>query len=90
MGLVQMGSEEFSFFSFFFTFFRFSSLFSYSRRGQGGTTVIYCKNAEFHSDPSAPTLCKSSRENEIFKRATHQGLCLWRSLKVKIEFFKRD
>ena len=27
-----------------------------SLSGQGETTAIYCKNGEFHSDPSAPTL----------------------------------
>ena len=32
-------------------FVRISSLFSYSHRGQGQTTAIYCKNGEFHSDP---------------------------------------
>ena len=44
-------------FFFFVLFFRFSSLFfiffvfSYSPRGQGQTTAIFCKNGEFHSDP---------------------------------------
>ena len=38
MGLVQMGSEEFS--SFFFAFLT-----------KGQTTAMYCKNGEFHPDP---------------------------------------
>ena len=57
MGLVQMGSEWFSpfftrFSPFLFAFFPFFfAFFSASPKGQGQTTVIYCKNGEFHSDP---------------------------------------
>ena len=50
-----MGSEEFS----PFAFLRFSSLFFIFHRfslilleDKGKTTAIYCKNGEFHSDPS--------------------------------------
>ena len=55
-----MGSGEFSpFLPFFSVFLRFLfvlfvfffSLLSYSPRGKGQTTAIYCKNGEFHSDP---------------------------------------
>ena len=63
MGLVQMGSEEFSpvfvflcfffaFLRFFFAFFPFFFAVCDYPRGQGQTTAIYCKNGEeFHSDP---------------------------------------
>ena len=40
----------YAFSPFFYAFFPFSSLFSASPRGQGQTTAIYCKNAEFRSD----------------------------------------
>ena len=63
----------YAFFPFATHFSPFSSLFSASPEGQGQKTANYCKNGEFHSDPSAPTPCKTSRFWASLKVAKFQG-----------------